>query len=677
MNGSQETGPGRAAGVDARASPRREEPLFPVPRFKAAHPFFFEEGFRLRIRTVKCRPLLFVCLCLFLVLSRPALSQEQPVTVAPEIVTGSRLAETLDEVPSPTDVVTSADIEAMGAKSLGEVLDRVPGVVSLARGGSTQEDNLKIRGLVTEVLYLVDGVPYYKSSHAAGGAAVDLRSVPAQSIERIEIVRGAASAVYGSMAAGGVVSIVTKKPDRTGVSVNLEGGSQDWRRWGFDASVVGEGASFSAWAAHREEGRTRLLTYNGVPNHGLSYREDAGGVKVLSGPWSISGEWGTAAAEWEYGTALDLNRQEDEWRRLALSYDDGTARFVLYRHDGDKLLLQESAWGDLRTSYDDEAWGAEASRRLTAGGWDLSLGIAWREESIGMSDNYGTDLTGSRSYTAGFLEASRSLGEVLLDLGLRYEDWDVRDGRDQEELAPKVSLSWQAPNGNLWYLSAGRFFAMPSLFELAYFDPWTPTLRSPNLKPERGWTADLGLKGKDDAGSWSAGIFSVSMEDKIEFNNFNPGEPSYVNLSEFRALGLEASREWRLSEEWRWALGFTWMKAEVKETAGAPWLREGSPEFSVDSTWTWSHGPWEAALSLHFLGDRENERPGYGPDAQGSATTADLRLAYAMGGGRKAVLAVTNLFDEDVVVQDYTSWGTRTRYSAPERRVTLSWLWSF
>ena len=194
----------------------------PGPPFQGGPTIFFKEGFRLRLRNEKCRPLLFFCLCLSLVLPSPALSQEQPVTVAPEIVTGSRLAETLDEVPSPTDVVTSTDIEAMGAKSLGEVLDRVPGIVSLARGGSTQEDNLKVRGLVTEVLYLVDGVPYYKSSHAAGGAAVDLRSIPAQSIEQIEIVRGAASAVYGSMAAGGVVSIVTKKPDRTGGSVNLE-----------------------------------------------------------------------------------------------------------------------------------------------------------------------------------------------------------------------------------------------------------------------------------------------------------------------------------------------------------------------------------------------------------------------------------------------------------------------
>jgi iron complex outermembrane receptor protein/vitamin B12 transporter len=621
--------------------------------------------------------LLFSLLACVLCFPPAALSQDVPVTVAPEIVTGSRLAETLDEVPAPTDVVTSADIADMGAKSLGEILDRVPGIVSLARGGSTQEDNLKVRGLVTEVLYLVDGVPFYKASHAAGAAAVDLRSIPVESIERIEIVRGAGSALYGSMAAGGVVNIITKKPGKTGVSVNLEGGSQDWRRYGFRASAVGENGSVTAWATHREEGRSRLLLYNDVENDNLSYREDAGGLKFVSGAWSLGGEWGNAAAEWEYGTEKYLNRQEDDWNRLALAYDDGTTRFALYRHEGDKFLSQDSAWGAFETSYDDTAWGTELSRRFSWADWGVSLGIAYRDESMEMSDNYGTALDGSRNYLAPFVEFSGTLGEVLLDLGLRYETWSVEDGDDQEELAPKLSLSWQALNGNLWYLSAGRFFAMPSLFELAYFDPWTPTLSSPNLKPEKGWTADFGVKGADDRGAWALGLFSVSMDDKIEFNNFNPGEPSYVNLSEFRSMGLEASREFRLSEEWRWDLGFTWMRAEVKETADGPWLREGSPSWSVDSTWTWERGPWEAAFALHYLGDRENERPGFNEEGQEDATTADLRLAYSMGDGRRAILSVTNLFDEDVLVQDYTSWGTRTRYTAPERRITLSWQWAF
>lgn len=644
----------------------------------AARPFFLEEGFCLQVRTRLFGILFPLLACLMVLFAPPAHSEETPVTVAPEIVTGSRLAETLDEVPAPTDVITSADIAGSGAQSLGEILDRVPGVVSLARAGSTQEDNLKVRGLVTEVLYLVDGVPAYKVSHVAGAAAVDLRSIPAESIERIEIVRGAGSALYGSMAAGGVINIITKKPERTGVSVNAEGGSQDWRRYGFRASAVDEsGIGVTAWATHREEGRSRLLLYNDVPNDNLSYREDAGGLKFVTGAWSVGGEWGNAASEWEYGTGRDLNRQEDDWNRLFLAYDDGTTRFTLYRHEGEKFLSQDSAWGAFETSYDDTAWGAEVSRRFDWAGWAVSLGVAFRDESMEVWDNYGTSLGGSRSDIAPFAEFSRPIGELIANLGVRYEKWSVQDGDDQEELTPKLSLSWQAPNGNLWYLSAGRFFAMPSLYELAYFDPWTPTFSSPNLKPEKGWTLDLGVKGSDDRGNWALGLFSLSMEDKIEFNNFTPNEPSYVNLSEFRSVGLEARREFRISDEWRWSLGLTWMKAEAKETADGPWLREGSPAWSADSAWTWTAGPWEAAFALHYLGDRKNEREGFGPECQGDATTADLRLAYAMGDGRRAVLSVTNLFDEDVLVQDYSSWGTRTRYFAPERRITLSWQWAF
>lgn len=643
----------------------------------AARPFSQEEGIFLRVRYPLLTALFPLFFCLAVLFAPPARSEEAFVTAAPEIVTGSRLSQSLDEVPAPTDVITSTDIANSGAKSLSEILDRVPGISTLTRAGSTQEDNLKVRGLVTEVLFLVDGVPYYKASHGAGAAAVDLRSIPVESIERIEIVRGAGSALYGSMAAGGVINIVTKKPEKTGVSVYAEGGSQDWRRYGFRASATGENTGVTAWATHREDGRSRLLLYNDVLNENLSYREDAGGLSFVSGAWSIGGEWGNAASEWEYGTMKDLNRQEDDWSRYVLAYDDGTTRFSLYRHEENKFLSQDSAWGAFESRYDDTAWGAELSRRFDWAGWAVSLGAAYRDESMEVADNYGTALDGSRSYVAPFVEFSRPLGEVLLGAGLRYETWDVRDGDDQDELTPRLSLSWQAPNGNLWFLSAGRFFAMPSLYELAYFDPWTPTFTSPNLKPEKGISYEFGVKGKDDRGGWSAGLFFLNMEDKIEFNNFTPNEPSYVNLSKFRSLGLEASREFRISDSLRWETGLTWMRAEVKETEGGPWLREGSPSWSVDSTWTWTEGPWEAAFALHYLGDRTNEREGFGPECQGDATTADLRLAYSMGDGRRAVLSVANLFDEDVVVQDYTSWGTRTRYFAPERRVTLSWQWAF
>ncbi|HCD71271.1 MAG TPA: TonB-dependent receptor, partial [Thermovirga lienii] len=145
---------------------------------------------------------------------------QEALTLEPEVVTGSRVYQSLEEVPAATYVVTSEDIERSGATELGELLSStVPGIYISSRNGSTQEDNIKLRGLVTEVLILVDGVPYYKASHGAGAAAYDLRSIPLEDIERIEVVKGAGSALYGSMAAAGVINIITKKPLGEGVKI--------------------------------------------------------------------------------------------------------------------------------------------------------------------------------------------------------------------------------------------------------------------------------------------------------------------------------------------------------------------------------------------------------------------------------------------------------------------------
>ncbi|HOM97107.1 MAG TPA: Plug domain-containing protein, partial [Acetomicrobium sp.] len=88
------------------------------------------------------------------------LAQEEPITVAPELVTGSRLAESLDEVPQATYVITAEEIERSGARTLSEMLDKIPGISTLRKNSWTQEDRIKMRGLDLEVLVLVDGVPF-------------------------------------------------------------------------------------------------------------------------------------------------------------------------------------------------------------------------------------------------------------------------------------------------------------------------------------------------------------------------------------------------------------------------------------------------------------------------------------------------------------------------------------
>ena len=79
-------------------------------------------------------------------------------------------------------MVTADEIEKSGAKTLSEILDKIPGVSSLRRNSWSQDDSIVMRGIATEILILVDGVPYYKTSHGADMFNVDLRSIPLESI---------------------------------------------------------------------------------------------------------------------------------------------------------------------------------------------------------------------------------------------------------------------------------------------------------------------------------------------------------------------------------------------------------------------------------------------------------------------------------------------------------------
>jgi len=179
---------------------------------------------------------LIISLYASLFFARALFAQEGPVTVAPELVTGSRLAESLDEVPQATYVITADEIERSGAKTLSELLDKIPGVNTLRKNSWTQNDSVRMRGLDLEVLVLVDGVPFMPVNYDNMFTA-DLRSIPLESVERIEVVKGAGSALYGSMAAAGVINIITKTPDKYKTSIIAEGGSNDWRRYSASAGI--------------------------------------------------------------------------------------------------------------------------------------------------------------------------------------------------------------------------------------------------------------------------------------------------------------------------------------------------------------------------------------------------------------------------------------------------------
>jgi len=598
------------------------------------------------------------------------LAQEEPITVAPELVTGSRLAESLDEVPQATYVITAEEIERSGARTLSEMLDKIPGISTLRKNSWTQDDRIKMRGLDLEVLVLVDGVPFMPVNYDDWFTA-DLRSIPLESIERIEVVKGAGSALYGSMAAAGVINIITKTPDKYKTSIIAEGGSNDWRRYSASAGIKGDVFDVGIRYSHKEEGKTPVQYYKGRLLNALDYDEDSASVNLSRGNWRFGADFGSYDSKWDGGNPM-IDKQEDDYKRFYLKYADVKNEIIAYAHFLDKKYIRG---GDADSSdparllpydYDEDIWGLEFAQRSTIGQVPLAWGVAYRSEKLsanGEGFDFNTNsfckisYSGERYNIAPFAQFSFALGDVLMDVGLRYENWDVDGGKDESEFTPKISFYRQDVSGKLWYLTAGKFFALPSLYQLYAKDPIIDP--NPNLLPEKGYAYDLGLK--DPNNKWNIGVFYIEMDDKLKCKKLGQLY-KYINVAEFRSWGIEGQLEKPLTTNLSWINGMTWQKAEEKQTSSDPWRKGGTPQWELYSELNYNNGPWYGSLSAHYYGRREKDD--YDGPADDDFIIVDALLSYNMKNDR-ITLAAYNIFDKEYIIDTFGFIG-------PERRVYLT-----
>ncbi len=632
---------------------------------------------------------LIISLCASLFFARALFAQEGPVTVAPELVTGSRLAESLDEVPQATYVITADEIERSGAKTLSELLDKIPGVNTLRKNSWTQNDSVRMRGLDLEVLVLVDGVPFMPVNYDNMFTA-DLRSIPLESVERIEVVKGAGSALYGSMAAAGVINIITKTPDKYKTSIIAEGGSNDWRRYSASAGVKGDIFDIGIRYGHREEGEVPIMYSGGRILKALDYDEDSASVNLSRGNWRFGADFGSYDSKWDGGNPLLIDKQKDDYKRFYLKYADVKNEVIAYAHFLDKKYVQggtkvyyddsnststsEEVKRFLPYDYNEDIWGLEFTQKSSIGEVPLAWGVVYRFEKLSANgdglivDNdkktYSINkfsYKGERYNIAPFAQFSFALGDdVLMDIGLRYENWDVDDGKDDSEFTPKISFYRQDDSGKLWYLTAGKFFAMPSLYQLYAKDPLIDP--NPNLLPEKGYSYDLGVK--DPNNRWNVSLFYMTLDNKLTWEtiDFKTYRGRYINLAEFRSWGIEGQIEKNLTTNLSWINGMTWQKPEEKTNPGDPWRKGGTPQLELYSELNYDSGPWFGSLSAHYYGKREKD--GYDGPADDDFVIVDALLSYSAKND-KISLAAYNIFDKEYIVDTF-------RFIGPERRVYLT-----
>lgn len=499
---------------------------------------------------MKPSALLLCALCVLSVEIFPAgaTAQQAPYPLDTlHVSVGSRADPRLPTATRSVEVLTADDIRRLPVRTLSDVLGWALGVDVLAR--SPVQADVGIRGSSAEqVLVLVDGAR--ATDPQTAHFALD-QTVPLDDVERVEILRGPASALYGADAVGGVINIVTRRSD--GVVARVEGGSFGTG----EASVRAGGGSEAlrgqlAGEARRSDGF----------RPGTDYREGMlrGGGSATVGGRELRADLGYAARDFgarAFYTPPDAPYDEYEKTRtgtLLLSWDaPATARFALTprvsvrRHDDDFMLKRDDP-----SFYENVHHSWQAGAELV-GRWNAPRAhLAWGAE--GYRDILRSTSLGDRqeSRAAAFAELSAGrVGRAVLTAGLR-EDWHSRYG---SFLAPSLAGAVWASPALRFRASAGRAFRAPTWTDRYYADP--ANVGNPELRPEHAWAGEAGADLVARSGArLSATAFVRRTTDLIDWirpagaPDTTPWQAENLGVVTFRGAELEGSTLDPLGSRW-------------------------------------------------------------------------------------------------------------------------------
>jgi vitamin B12 transporter len=517
------------------------------------------------------------CLWAVLDLAAPVASAEQSADLPPVIVP-------LPDAPSapesttrrdPTGAATRIEVghRREEAAVASELVGAAPGVLTQDRGGLLQTKSLSLRGASSNgVLVLLDGVPINGS-----GGGVDLSRIPLSVVERFEVLRGAAGARYGSGGLGGVVNVVTRRPEAGGVlSGAVSAGSFDTAQ----ANVTGAGA---LWGGHG-----LLVLHGGRSEGGFDYLFDEQPAIAGSGWVSRRREnndvqmgGGLLRYRRALGAQLTLDGSAElllDGRGLAGTAQNPTpsARSATQRLTASTRLTRPLEAGELsvrgwarrdRSTFQRGFFGADLPQTELSVGLDAAAERLWGMHGLSASVQLGYDgidstavllpTTNPSWFRAGLMVAD----ELLLASGRASVIPSVRVdlAGPFATFSPKLGASLALPGNFLLRANVGQAHRAPSFLEL-YVVQGT-LLPNPSLRPERALGADLGLSHTTEATHLSLTAFHTLYEDLIAYELYPPLLARPYNFNTARAQGVElearASPHERLAVEVAWTLTST------------------------------------------------------------------------------------------------------------------------
>jgi len=461
---------------------------------------------------------------------------EGPNRIDNLVITATRTLQPLDSTLAQALIITRDEIEAAGVAGLVELLQRKAGLEIRATGGPGQPSGVFIRGAnSSHTLVLVDGLRV--SSSSSGSTAFE--NIPLDMIERIEVVKGPLSGLYGSDAIGGVVQIFTRTTNQPRGSASVGFGSDSTSAVSAGFSVT-EGKTALTLDAGYQQSRPRsatnpaaIYTYN--PDRD-PYKNAHFLAKLSQTLWQ--GET-IALTAWQSRGRTDFddgplagavfNKQTLSGYQLT-SENNITSTWksrLILGQTGDDSVITSSNPGKFKTVQNQASWFNEF-KTITG---LMTAGIEWRGEKLTSDTNYDARKRNTSSIFGGYLE---KLGPSQLEFTVRRDEEDQFGRRNTGSLSYGYTVSAELSA----YLRGGRAFRAPSFNDLYY-----PGFSNPDLKPERSDQAEAGLRlHSTGAQKYRADItyFENRIDDLIVFDTatFLP-----QNLARARIRGWELQTE--------------------------------------------------------------------------------------------------------------------------------------
>jgi outer membrane cobalamin receptor len=457
------------------------------------------------------------------------------------IVTANAYPVPFDNLSRSVTVLLKDDIAKLPAHSIADILMLATPVDVRARAPFGLQADFSLRGTnFSQVLVLVDGVRINDSQtgHHNNDIPVQL-----QDIERIEVLMGPGSSIYGADAFGGIINIITarqEQPMRASVSAGEHGlfdGSFgiSFKKGKFEQSLSASGSRSSGFQYDRD--------FNSVS---MSSRINVGGRLGISVS-HVNKEFGAAGF---YGPSP--SREWTDQTLMSLGYQSNKTGFQgYYRTHGDRFIYDERSPGLFESDHRTQAAGVSAKTRhsLSRSGW-ITLGGEAGGDWIASSS------LGHHSFarTSLFSEVQWSLGKsAALYSGLRLDNYS----NFGSALNPSLSGSWWVLPRVRLRSALGRAFRIPSFTELYYHDPNNEA--DSNLKPESAWSAEAGadiIPAKDWLGSIT--LFSRRERNVIDWIRGSAREKwRTANIGKLRTAGIELNLERALGSQVRLAARYS------------------------------------------------------------------------------------------------------------------------